>query len=99
MSEPAIIDANEDAVGAETAAETIARLQARLDRLKNNMLSNSSRSRIIVGAVAMEEALRNRPFAEALLKALDRGRERLVDLKTVAPFVAEVEELWGLQDR
>lgn len=83
----------------ETPDQTIARLQARLDRLKANMLSGVTRPRIIAGAVAMEEARANRDFAKALLLAFDKGHDRMVDRRTIDPFVAELEDLWDLHDR
>ncbi|PQV56053.1 hypothetical protein LX70_02938 [Defluviimonas denitrificans] len=83
----------------ETPDEKIARLEKRIERLKASMLSNASRPRIITGAVAMDEARRNRDFAATLLAAMDRGQDRMVDRKTITPFIEEVTELWGLQDR
>ncbi|MEZ5771198.1 MAG: hypothetical protein R3D61_06020 [Defluviimonas denitrificans] len=47
----------------------------------------------------MDEARRNRDFAATLLAAMDRGQDRMVDRKTITPFIEEVTELWGLQDR
>lgn len=83
----------------ETSQQTIARLQARLDRLKASMISGVTRPRIIAGAVAMEEARQDRDFAKALLLAFDKGHDRMVDRRTIDPFVSELEELWGLHDR
>nr|WP_316654797.1 hypothetical protein [uncultured Gellertiella sp.] len=83
----------------ETAEQKIERLETRIERLKNNMLSGVSRPRIIVGAVAMELARSNRDVASALLAAFDEGKDRLIDRKTVEDFVAELEERWGLGSR
>lgn len=83
----------------ETSERTIARLEARLTRLKANMLSGVTRPRIIAGAVAMAEARENRDFAKALLLAFDKGRDRMVDRQTIDPFVEELEDLWDLRDR
>lgn len=83
----------------ETPEQKIARLEKRLERLKSNMLSSVTRPRIIAGAVAMDEARRNREFAEMLLAAMDRGQERMVDRQTITPFIDELTETWALEDR
>lgn len=83
----------------ETPEEKIARLETRLKRLKSNMLSSNTRPRIIAGAVTMDEARRNRDFAAGFLAALDRGQDRLVDRKSIADFVSEIEALWDLGNR
>ncbi len=83
----------------ETPEQKIARLEKRLERLKDNMLSSVTRPRIITGAVAMDEARRNRAFAEMLLAAMDRGQDRMVDRKTITPFIDELTSFWGLENR
>jgi hypothetical protein len=83
----------------ESAEDKVVRLTKRLERLKSNMLSSVTRPRIIVGAVAMEEARRDRNFAAQLLMAMDRGQDRMVDRQTITPFIQELTELWGLEDR
>ncbi|WP_264212380.1 hypothetical protein [Leisingera thetidis] len=83
----------------ETPEQKIARLEKRLNRLKTSMLSSDTRPRIIAGAVAMEEARRNREFASMLLAAMDRGQDRMVDRKTITPFIEELTETWDLESR
>jgi len=84
---------------AETAEAKIQRLEGRIERLKGTMMSSASRPRIIVGAVAMEEARVNRAFATSLLVAFDRGKDRLIDRKTIEGFVEELETIWNLRSR
>ena len=76
--------------------QTILWLQSRLHRLKQSMLSGTARPRLVIGAVAMHEARRDRRFANMLLCALDGGSDRVLDTKSVAEFVVELEDLWGL---
>ena len=83
----------------ETAEDKVVRLEKRLERLKSNMLSPVTRPRIIVGAVAMDEARRDRNFAAQFLAAMDRGQDRMVDRQTITPFIEELTALWGLEKR
>lgn len=83
----------------EDPTVTIARLEARLERLKRNMLSSDSRPRLIAGAVAMAAARSDREFAEAFLEAMDKGQDRMVDRRSISDFVEELETKWDLRDR
>lgn len=80
----------------ENLEQKVALLEKRLARIKRNMLSSVTRPRIIAGAVAMEEAKRNKEFAITLLAAFKRGDDRMVDRRTIEPFARELKEMWRI---
>lgn len=72
-------------------AETVNKLQ----RLKTKKRTKDTRRKIIVGAVVIKAAFRDRALAERLVDLLDTALTRDVDKRDAAPLMTDLRNFLG----
>ncbi len=78
-----------------TIDQQIAEAAAKLARLKTRAKASDTRRKIIVGAVVISEALKNKDSAERLAALLRQYVTRDVDLKEVTALLADLDAKAG----
>ncbi len=78
-----------------TIDQQIAEAAAKLARLKTRAKASDTRRKIIVGAVGISEALKNKDSAERLAALLRQYVTRDVDLKEVTALLADLDAKAG----
>lgn len=80
---------------ARTIDQQIAEAQAKLARLKARSKASETRQKIIVGAVVMAQAMKDKDAAAWLAEVLRKGVTREVDLKEVASLLVDLDAKAG----
>ena len=77
---------------ARSIDQQIAEAQARLNRLKTRAKATETRRKIIVGSVAISNALKDPEKARALAALLRRAVTREVDQKEITGLLEELDD-------
>lgn len=75
-----------------TIDQQIAEAENRVQRLKAKKRTKDTHRKILVGAVALNMARKNRDFARIVLKLLERDLTREVDIRDAAPLIEELRD-------
>ena len=78
-----------------TIDQQIAEAQTKLARLKTRAKASDTRRKIIVGAVVISEALKNKESAERLAALLRQYVTRDLDIKEITTLLADLDAKAG----
>ena len=84
---------------ARSIDQQIAEAQAKLNRLKSRQKAADTRRKIIVGAVAISNALKDPEKARALAALLRRAVTREVDQKEITGLLEELDDAAAKAER
>lgn len=84
---------------ARTIDQQIAETQAKLARLKERQKASETRRKIIVGSVAISNALKDPEKARALAALLRRAVTREVDQKEITGLLEELDDASAKAER
>ncbi len=81
-----------------TIDQQIAEAVNKLQRLKTRKRTKDTRRKIIVGAVVIKAAFKDRALAERLVALLETALTRDVDIRDAAPLIADLRNVLGQTD-